>query len=167
MRYLLLALLAILFTACPSDDDNLLTGSSISVTRLAIYEFDVNVDFVAGEDNFSDFVENDSTLILQITRTVDPDIGLGGDESYETIYIILPVELEEIDISGSDWDDIKTFAFTNERTVNAPVGRVTGGSLIGQRVSFGRDWQVSGQVELSENFGPTFPLDLTGTFSAR
>lgn len=142
-------------------------GSSNSTARLAVYGFDVNVEFIEGQDNFAEFTPSDSTLILQLTKTFDPDLGQTGEESFQTIYIVLPDELTVIDISGSDWDSIKSFAFTNEETVNAPVGRVSGGNITGQRLSIDNSWILQGEVELSENFGSSFPTDLSGTFSSR
>lgn len=166
MRYLFLLLLPLLFLTCTNEEPGLF-GSTVSTTRLAIYGFDVNVEFIDGQDNFAEFSASDSTMILQITRTVDPDLSMTGEESYETIYIVLPDNLQELDISGNDWDDIKSFAFTNELTVNAPVGRVSGGSITGQRLSIDNSWVIQGSVELSEMFANSFPTDLSGTFSSR
>lgn len=167
MRYLLFVLLPILFFGCPSDDDLGLSGSNINVTRLAIYGFDVSVEFIEGQDNFANFSENDTSMILQITRTVDPDISFGGDEGFQTIYILLPIDAQTIDLSGNDWDEITSFAFTNEDTVNPPVGRITGGSITGQRLTIDNSWIINGEVELSETFDESFPRDLSGTFSSR
>ena len=166
MRYCFLLLLPLLCLTCSNEEPGLF-GSNISTSRLAIYGFDVNVEFIEGQDNFADFTPSDSTMILQLTKTFDPDIGSTGDESFQTIYIVLSDELQTIDFSDADWDSIKTFAFTNEETVNAPVGRVTGGSITGQRLSIDNSWVIQGEVELSETFGDGFPTDLSGTFSSR
>lgn len=166
MRYWYFILLPLLFLTCSNEEPGLF-GSNVSTARLAIYGFDVNVEFIEGQDNFAEFTASDSTIILQLTRTFDPDIGSTGDESFQTIYIVIPDDQDMIDISGGDWDSIKSFAFTNEETVNAPVGRVTGGNITGQRLSIDNSWIIQGEVELSENFGDGFPTDLSGTFSSR
>jgi hypothetical protein len=164
-RILLFTLLALVLLSLGCNDDQpFLSGSNISITRLAVYDFDVDINIVPGEDTFTNFRRTDSTMILQITRTVDPDISLGGDENNQTIYIILPNNLQTVDINEGDWAGIKTYAFTSERTVNEPVGQVTGGSISGQRIDFDDSWIIEGTVELSEAFDDSFPLELSGTF---
>lgn len=166
MKKLFFLCLSFLLLGCPPEDPTVF-GSQIAFVRLAIYNFDVNIDIVPGEDTFPQFVANDSTLILQLSRTVDPDFTITGDETAETIYIIIPNDLNEIDISEDDWGDLKTFAYTSGTTVNEPVGRITGGAISGQRFSIDNSWEIVGQIEISESFGPTFPLDLTGLFQSR
>jgi len=157
----------ILLSSGCNDDQPFLSGNNISIARLAVYNFDVDIDIVAGEDTFTEFRPTDSTMILQLTRTVDPDIAVSGDESNQTIYIILPNNLQTLDINSADWAGIKTYAFTSERTVNEPVAQVTGGSITGQRLNIDNSWIIEGTVELSEAFDDSFPLELTGTFSSR
>lgn len=152
---------------CIDDNQPFLSGSNIGISKYAIYNFDVDIDIVPGEDTFTDFRQTDSTMILQITRTVDPDISITGDETNQTIYIILPNNLQTINIEDGDWAGLKTYAFTSERTVLEPVGQVIGGQITGQRLSFDESWAIEGTVEISETFDDSFPLELTGTFIAR
>jgi hypothetical protein len=166
MKYFSLLLLPLLCLTCTKEEPGIF-GSNTTITRLAVYNFDVDIDIVPGEDTFSEFTPTDSTMILQITRTVDTDLNTTGDESYETIYIVVSNDLQTLEISGDDWDDVKSFAFTNERTVNAPLGRVTGGTITGSRLNIDNSWVIDGTVTISEDFGPTFPLELTGTFASR
>ena len=164
--FLPLLLSALWFTGCPVDDDGF-SGSSITTDRLAIYGVDVDVTPGAGEDSGVQFSASDSTTVLQITRSVDPDISQTGDEEFETIFIVIPFAAQTLDISGDDWNDTKTFAFTSDREINPPIARVTGGAITGQRLSLDNSWIISGSVELSETFEQTFPTDLTGTFGSR
>lgn len=166
LRYFFLLTLSILLYGCPPDSP-VVIGNSISIARLAVYDFDVDIDIVPGEDTFTIFTRTDSTLIIQQTRTVDPDISISGDESNQTIYIVLPNTLTEFSFSDGDWAGLKTFAFTSERTVNEPVGRITGGTLTGNRLNIDNSWIIDGVVTISEDFGPSFPLEMTGTFSSR
>jgi hypothetical protein len=166
LRYLTLFTLSILLYGCPPDSP-VVIGNSVSIARLAVYDFDVDIDIVPGEDTFTIFTRTDSTLIIQQTRTVDPDISISGDESNQTIYIVLPNTLTEFSFSDGDWAGLKTFAFTSERTVNEPVGRITGGTLTGNRLTIDNSWIINGTVTISEDFGPSFPLEMTGTFSSR
>jgi hypothetical protein len=165
---LLSAFSLLLFSfGCLDDDQSSLSGSNIAISQFAIYNFDVDIDIVPGEDTFTEFRPTDSTMILQITRTVDPDISLLGDETNQTIYIILPNTLETVNIGDGDWDGIKTYAFTSERTVNEPVAQVIGGQITGQRLSFDNSWSIEGTVETSEAFDDSFPLNMTGNYSPR
>lgn len=166
MKKLLLFCFPLLFLSCPPDEP-VIFGNQVAFVRLAIYDFDVNIEVVPGEDTFPEFVANDSTMILQISRTVDPDFSRTGDETAETIYIILPDTLNTLEISEDDWDDLKTFAYTSGTTVNEPIGRITGGEIIGQRFSIDNSWEIAGEVQISENFGSTFPLVLTGLYQSR
>ncbi|WP_020569886.1 hypothetical protein [Neolewinella persica] len=169
MKRILLSTLLALVLLSPgcNDDQPFLSGNNIGITRLVIYDFDVDIDIIPGEDTFTEFRRTDSTMILQLTRTVDPDIAVGGDESNQTIYIILPNNLQTLDINEGDWSGIKTYAFTSERTVNEPVGQVTGGQITGQRLTLDNSWLIEGTVELSEAFDDSFPLELSGTFRSR
>jgi hypothetical protein len=157
----------VLFSLGCNDDQPFLSGSNINITRLAIYNFDVDIDLVPGEDTFTEFRTTDSTMILQITRTVDPDISTLGDETNQTIFIIVSNNLQTLDIGDGDWATTKTYAFTSDRTVNEPLARVTGGRIVGRRLSFDNSWNIEGTVELSEAFDDSFPLELTGTFIAQ
>ena len=164
---LLSALSLALFSLGCNDDQPFLVGSNIGISRFAIYNFDVDIEVVPGEDTFTEFRTTDSTMILQITRTIDPDISIPGDETNQTIYIILPSDLQTLDISDGDWADLKTYAFTSGRTVNEPVAQVTGGRIVGQRLNFDNSWAIEGVVETSETFDDSFPLEFTGTFAPR
>lgn len=164
---LFIALSLVLFSLGCNDDQPFLTGSNFGISRFVIYDFDVDIDIVPGEDTFTDFRPTDSTMILQITHTNDPDISVAGDETNQTIFIILPNDLQTLDIGDGDWGALKTYAFISERTVLEPVGRVTGGQITGQRLSITDSWVIEGIVETSEAFGASFPLDLTGDYLAR
>ena len=169
MKYFLplIALSALFISSCSPLEVEGPSGSSSTLTRLAIYNFDVNVAHVEGQDNFAEFTDSDSTIILQITRTDDPDIGVSGDEFYQTVYIVVPDSLTELQLSGDEWDNVKSFAFTNREQVLAPVGRVTGGSLSGLRLLIDNSWELQGEIEVSESFGTSFPTDMTGIYSSR
>ena len=166
MRYFSLAILSLLLYGCPPESP-VVIGNSINIVRLAVYDFDVDIDIVPGEDTFTEFTRTDSTLIIQQTRVVDPDISMAGDESNQTIYIVIPNTLTEFSFSGNDWSSLKTYAFTSERTVNEPVGIITGGTLNGNRLTTDNSWIIDGTVTISEDFGSSFPLEMTGTFSSR
>ncbi|MEM1359204.1 MAG: hypothetical protein AAGF89_13435 [Bacteroidota bacterium] len=166
MKKLIVLCLPLLCLGCSRDEPTIF-GSQISIIQAAFYGFDVDIEIVPGQETFPEFTTNDSTLIIQISRTVDPDFAVSGDESAETILIVLPDSLETLDLSDDDWTDIKTFAYTSNTSVNEPVGRIIGGEVIGQRFSIDNSWELVGQVEISENFGSTFPLDLTGQYQPR
>lgn len=165
MRTLVIFLLPLLLISC-TDNDPLVPGASVLTSRLVAYDIDVDVSFTEGEDNTVAFLDSDSTFILQITRTVDPNTGVAEDERFETIYLVLPNDLTAFMFTNEDWADLKTFAFRSGQTIEAPVGRIVSGTLAGQWQETDGSWFLNGSVEVSEDFGPTFPSFLTGQYDA-
>jgi len=113
-----------------------------------------------------EFSDSDSTFILQITRTADPNSGQAGDERFETIYLVLSNDLTTFTFTDDDWSDVKTFAFRSGQNIEAPVGRIISGTLAGQRQEADDSWFLNGSVEVSEDFGTTFPSFLTGQYDS-
>ncbi len=166
MKYPLFLLFSFaVFSSCLDDDAG--GGFSTDTTRLAINNFDLNLDTLTGGGLVTVFTPSDSTLILQITRTVDPDLSVAGDESRESIFIVLDNSLSSFEFTETDWAALKTFAFTSGQFVEQPVGTITGGSLLGTRDIASNNWFLEGTVEVSEPFAPTFPLFMSGNYFAR
>ena len=167
MKYLYALLVLATLTAPSCEPENSISGSRTVITQLAIYNFDVAVEPDADGDLLPVFTASDSTIILQLTRTQDLDISTTGDERNETILIVIDRDATSIDLSGSDWDDVKSFAFLSETAVTSTVARITGGTLRGDRLAMDNSWILFGEVELSADLGNTFPTVMDGTYASR